>query len=102
MSVIGEWKCEEGKEGYNVVGKNGNSMFLPVINSKKKYGGYWSFSINKKSSRYADFLYFDKENVRIKAAQRYMGLMIRPVAVINNAGDKLLSKYHSFEHFLEL
>lgn len=97
-----EWKCEEGKEGYNVVGKNGNSMFLPVINSKKKYGGYWSFSINKKSSRYADFLYFDKENVRIKAAQRYMGLMIRPVAVINNAGDKLLSKYHSFEHFLEL
>lgn len=30
-----EWKCEEGKEGYNVVGKNGNSMFLPVINSKK-------------------------------------------------------------------
>ena len=96
-----EWKCEEGKEGYIVVGKNGNSMFLPVINSKKNYGGYWSSSINKKSSRYADFLYFDKENVRIKAAQRYMGLMIRPVAVINNAGDKLLSKYHSFEHFLE-
>lgn len=97
-----EWICEKGREGYNVVGKNGNKMFLPVINSINNFGGYWSFSINKKSSRYADFLFFDKEIVRIKAAQRYMGLMIRPVAKINNIGDKLLGKFHSFEHFLEL
>lgn len=67
-----------------------------------KYGGFWSFSINKKNSRYADFLYFDKQNVKIRAAQRYLGLMVRPVAKINNRGKVLLGSPNSLDSFLEL
>lgn len=95
-----EWTHKNGTVGYNVFGKNGKHIFLPTMGKDHKYGGFWSFSINKKNSRYADFLYFDKENVKVKAAQRYLGLMIRPVARINNLGNKLLGK--SDFDFLEL
>ena len=77
-------------------------FFLPVMGKEHKFGGFWSFSVNRKNSRYAEFLYFDKQDVKIRAAQRYLGLMIRPVARINNMGEPLLGKYHSFDSFLEL
>lgn len=97
-----EWIEKQGIEGYKVIGKNGNHIFLPVMGKEYKYGGFWSFSINKKNSRYADFLYFDKQNVKIRAAQRYLGLMVRPVAKINNRGKVLLGSPNSLDSFLEL
>lgn len=82
-----EWAKFDYHWGYKVVGKNGKHIFLPVIDNKKTIGSYWSFTLNNKDARYADFLFFDEKNVKIKAAQRYMGLMIRPIAIINNRGE---------------
>lgn len=83
------WNWVQNNEccGYNVVGRNGNNIFLPVIDNIKRIGSYWSFSLNKKDARYADFLYFDERTIKIRAAQRYMGLMVRPIAIINNKGE---------------
>lgn len=84
-----EWTKNGNDLGYNVVGKSGNHIFLPVLNHVQGMGSYWSFNLNKKDSRYAEFLFFDKKRVTIKAAQRYLGLMIRPVATINNRGEEI-------------
>lgn len=44
-----EWIEKQGIEGYKVIGKNGNHIFLPAMGNEYKYGGFWSFSINKKT-----------------------------------------------------
>ena len=85
------WTEKENVWGYKVVGKNGNHIFLPIMDQEKRIGCYWSYSINEKNARYADFLFFDEKSVRIRTAQRYMGLMIRPIAVMTNRGDEYLS-----------
>lgn len=85
------WDTHGGVSGYNVFGKNGNHIFLPTLDGSKEFGSYWSFSLNKKNARYADILFFDKKTIKIKSAQRYMGLMIRPIAVINNRGIRIHS-----------
>ncbi len=65
----------DGITGVKVVSKkNGNSIFLPFVNSE--YIG-WSSSLHTSLSKYA---YTGRYDVRQVAIERYNGLPVRPVA----------------------
>lgn len=96
-----EWCNIDGKNGYKVIGKNDNWIFLPILDAQKNIGGYWTFTLNQKDAKYADFLWFDSSRKGIKACQRCLGMNIRPVAIINKYGNPLNG--HSFtDSFLEI
>ncbi len=79
------WKEYNGVNGYEVKGKNGNSIFLPaagyVCGTKfydvGSHGRYWSSDIN--DTRAALHLSFDADIPYSGSALRCYGLPIRPV-----------------------
>ena len=87
-----EWTTQNGKNGYKIIGHNGNSIFLPASGARHDddsffagtglydpgdNGGYWSSST---SSGKAVFLNFFRANViYIDNSNRSIGMTIRPV-----------------------
>ena len=82
------WTVLNGKKGYNVIGLNGNSIFLPAAGymygssllDAGSLGSYWS------SSLYTDYypnsacnVFFDSGGVNWYKFNRYDGLSVRPV-----------------------
>ena len=81
-------------KGYNVIGPNGNSIFIPAAGSCSniyapqecgKLGGYWtSTPYNNTSNNGAYVLRFYDESVSVDDVNRYLGRTIRPVISNNN------------------
>lgn len=86
---------QNGIPGCLIVGKNGNSIFLPTtgtsyegeLSSTTRYGKYWSSTIYEGNSGSAYYLYFNVDNVNRTnseaIAERYIGHSIRPVCVLS-------------------
>ncbi len=74
-------------DGYNVVGPNGNSIFLPAAGYRDysnlyyagTYGSYWSSSIGTTDSGYAYSLSFDSNSQYYDYYGRCIGQSVRPV-----------------------
>ena len=81
------WIVLDGVSGYRVVGKNGNSIFLPVAGYKAKSilkdegrcGYYWSSSLYPSRSDFASYLYFHSEGSGYGHGSRSYGRSIRAV-----------------------
>lgn len=81
------WIRKNGVNGYNVVGPNGNSIFLPAAgireDSSLDYAGscgyYWSSSLTAGESDCACDLYFGSDDHGWGFNGRYNGFSVRPV-----------------------
>ena len=82
------WTTRNGKDGYEVMGKNGNSIFLPatgfycgeVHNYVRYYGNYWSSSLNTDDPFEGRNLDFDSGFVNPgNLYDRTNGQTVRPV-----------------------
>lgn len=91
MSCTWEWTQINNRNGYKVIGKNGNSIFIPAsgfINqwgnaqSRNEKGGCCILSSNLCNIEYA-WILMGKD---IIAYYRYLGYPIRPVTTNPNAG----------------
>ena len=77
------WTSQEGKDGYLVKGKNGNSVFLPVTGSKSSlnvphFGYFWSSSLNTDPS-IGYCLHYYRAQYSFSTGSRGVGLPVRPV-----------------------
>ena len=81
------WNWDDTKKGYNVVGKNGNSIFLPTGGGKAadqytqpgEYGGYWSSSRYLYGDDVAWSIGFYSDDIDYYDDYRYLGYSIRAV-----------------------
>ena len=81
------WTTQNGVNGYKVVGKNGNFIFLPaagcmyysILNRAGSYGLYWSSSLEASSPRNAYYVDFISGHVRRSYSNRGDGRSVRPV-----------------------
>ena len=80
------WTEYEGRMGYQVTGKNGNSIFLPAAGSRDintsdtgVYGYYWSSSLEYDYPVDAKILYITSDGASIDSFNRDIGITIRPV-----------------------
>ena len=81
------WTTQNGVNGYKVVGKNGNFIFLPAagfmyyssLYYAGSYGFYWSCSLNSSNPHYAYCVSFSSSNVNRYNLSRYYGQSVRPV-----------------------
>ena len=81
------WTTQDGKNGYEVKGPNGNSIFLPTtgyyLGSDLIYAGswgyYWSSSLSTAGSYYARSLTFGSDGRSWGYSIRYCGFTVRPV-----------------------
>ena len=81
------WTTQDGKNGYEVKGPNGNSIFLPAtgyyLGSDLIYAGswgyYWSSSLSTAGSYYARSLTFGSNGRSWGYSIRYIGSSVRPV-----------------------
>ena len=82
-----QWIERDGVLGYNVTGRNGNSIFLPAagrrmgdaLNDVGVFGRYWSSVINDYSYESADGLDFSVSNHEWSYGSRCFGRVIRAV-----------------------
>ncbi len=88
-----EWTWTEmnGVNGYKVVGKNGNSIFLPAsgvrgaadVVKNDMIGGFWSSTLCEAAETSGDFamaVYFFSESRAVDKGGRWMGRAVRAVA----------------------
>ena len=81
------WTTLGGKNGYNVRGPNGNTIFLPAAGRRNgtsldvagSYGFYWSSSLDTDYPRRALYVFFYSSDVYGDYYYRYNGLSVRPV-----------------------
>ena len=81
------WTTQDGKNGYEVKGTNGNSIFLPAagyregseLNGAGSWGRYWSSSLSTGRSFNARVLYFRSDGHAWNDTSRYPGFTVRPV-----------------------
>ena len=82
------WTTKNGKNGYEVKGPNGKSIFLPTagithgttIVTDGSFGQYWSSSRKDRPWSPALFLFFKKDSVEPNSwTPRYFGHSVRPV-----------------------
>ena len=81
------WTTQDGKNGYEVKGPNGNSIFLPAtgsyldsgFNGAGSRGPYWSVSIRWDDLDFADSIRFDSYTPYFGNTHRSYGLPVRPV-----------------------
>ena len=82
------WTWDEARKGYQVEGKNGNSIFLPASGYRDRasgglglvgsYGSYWSSADNSAANAY--YLYFYSGLVYpLYYNRRAVGFAVRPV-----------------------
>lgn len=85
------WTDLNGVKGYSVVGKNGNSIFLPAtgvrgasdVLNNDKIGGFWSSTLLQSEDSNGDYamcVYFYSESHTIDKGGRWIGRTIRAVA----------------------
>jgi hypothetical protein len=80
------WTTQDGKNGYEVKGTNGNSIFLPAagyrpsseLNFAGSWGSFWSSSLSGDSGN-ALGLYFNSGAHDWGASYRNVGFSVRPV-----------------------
>ena len=81
------WTRQGGKNGYKVIGSNGNSIFLPaagccvgsVLYDAVSCGYYWYSSLNTGEPNLALRMYFNSGGVYWSGNNRYGGESVRPV-----------------------
>jgi hypothetical protein len=81
------WTTQNGVNGYQVVGPNGNSIFLPAagyMNGTSLYyvgssGYYWSSSLYTSNPSYAYYVLFGSSGVFRGDYSRDLGRSVRPV-----------------------
>ena len=81
------WTTQDGKNGYEVKGTNGNSIFLPAagyrrsseLNGAGSKGDYWSSSFSTACSAYDRDLTFVSGARGWSDDSRYYGFTVRPV-----------------------
>ena len=87
------WTTMEGKNGYKVIGPNGNTLFLPAagiqieshISLAGIQGEYWSSRPIEEydpypDNTYASYMLFYESAHEIRSISRYFGLSVRPVS----------------------
>ncbi len=74
-----EWKKVNGVFGFEVVGPNGNCIFLPSDSFDKSEGHYWTGTLSQGLGRSAMELCFSSNVVRTLGAYRKEGCHVRPV-----------------------
>ena len=82
-----EWTTQGGKKGYKVIGKNGNSIFLPAagrryesgLRNEGSFGYYWSSSLYSENSSIAWDTDFHSAAVYRSISSRSFGFSVRPV-----------------------
>lgn len=88
-NCVWKWATENGIDGYKVTSKKtGNSIFLPAsgycegegFSHQGDDGYYWSNSLSRIYSDYAQYQYFTSTFRDLGACFRYYGLPVRPVA----------------------
>lgn len=86
------WKTVDGHNGYEIIGKNGNKLFLPAagwnqsteIEYRNQYGYYWT-SERSTNPQFARSLQFPKNGKGIVGnGYLYVGRSVRAV-LVNNA-----------------
>ena len=96
-----EWKQINGTNGYLIMGKNGNSIFLPAAGYKDVVGD--TFQPNK----YLSYMSSNVRHILVKdgagpfinvLGDRYFGHTIRPVTAIPSSGDD--SIHHSQDYLV--
>lgn len=78
---------EKGIQGYKVIAKNGNSIFLPftgfrhgyIVEEQSKTGYYWSGTLHKANKETAYYLLLTESTCDWRNTRRYFGMAIRPV-----------------------
>ena len=89
LSSYCTWTWDSSHNGYTVIGRNGNSIFLPAsgyrygssLGSHGSYGLYWSATLYSGGADYAYGLYFDSGNhFPNYSSYRCYGHTVRPVA----------------------
>ena len=83
-----EWTIREGKKGYNVIGSNGNSIFLPAagyrygssLDETGEYGYYWNSIPNERNDYSAGRLLFNSSTHYVNWGYRSGGRSVRPVS----------------------
>lgn len=89
------WVNKNSVQGYNIVGPNGNSIFLPAGGKKcgsqemETEGCYWSETVNGGIGRTSRSLWFTKENKNVWGEHRVSGLLVRPVMSNTNYVAKI-------------
>lgn len=85
------WTTQSGIQGYNVVGKNGQSIFLPANGSYSGndkgakagiFGEYWSGTFKTTTDFYSTsyaLIFNQSTRKEVEGYNRYVGLAIRPV-----------------------
>ena len=84
------WTTAKGKNGYKVIGPNGNSIFFPAagfydkttLNLTGTYGGYWSSTPNEDNTSASYYLYFRDGYQYVGWEDRKTGQSVRPVGFI--------------------
>lgn len=93
------WTTLNDVNGYEVVGPNGNSIFLPAagyrnyrsLNSVGSYGNYWSSSLYGYQTHYSQYLYFYSLYFGTTDGDRYSGRSVRPVRSVPVSSIELSS-----------
>lgn len=81
------WTVINGVPGYQVIGQNMKSIFLPAGGDRYGmqyedayyYGRYWTADLYAEEKARAYFLEFSQQGAQISTLARYMGMLIRPV-----------------------
>ena len=81
-----EWATVNGMGGYNIIGPNGASIFLPVagyclsmISHVGEIGIYWSRTVKSDNTTYARGIYFGSGYIDSHINYRSYGFTVRPV-----------------------
>ncbi len=86
-NCIWTWTTQDGKNGYQVDGPNGNSIFLPAAGYREgsglraagRWGTYWLSSLSRTNSDRALNLSFDSGVHYLSNNDRFIGFTVRPV-----------------------
>ena len=78
------WVYDKKRKGYDVIGPNGKSIFLPAggwydkttLNNKTTYGSYWTATGDGGTANAVDFVNNDKDKALVPRCE---GRSVRPV-----------------------
>ncbi|MCM1141113.1 MAG: DUF1566 domain-containing protein [Muribaculum sp.] len=81
------WKLRDGVSGFEIIGPNGNSIFLPCagamvgseLNDLNESGDYWTSTPQPNRNAYSYIFDFNKDEKSFIPVERHLGATIRPV-----------------------